>query len=476
MELETPRFLGAFLGSVVGDALGAPFEFQGPGTYRRRFPEPVVGGVGELIGGGSFQWAPGEFTDDTQMALVLATSLLRNHKLLCGDLFARFQLWARHASDVGIQTRAVLSSSLPWDKAALQYYQAHPNNAAGNGALMRTVPVALYFAHASLESCMDAGRVQAGVTHADPSVGWGTALYHGLLHYAVRGIEPLAQLPELLSLLPPELRPRFDEMLSPRWHPRHSSLPNGTVWTCLAQAVWAVRTTTSFEQALVTAIDLGGDTDTVGAVTGGLAGAIYGIQRIPSRWTTYLNGQVRHPEGMQAYELSDLLILGNQLMGVEPSLPSIEPVLPPEEIDPGIYASNLNGMVCAASDMAILSLSRTFGRSNAWPHRRQFFLVDSASAGSNPAIQELLQELVKTIEAFRKNGQRVLIHCHAGRSRTGLALRAWLMYAHRWTEAQARAHVEARWPHLKRWNPSFEQALQRWEQWVFSRSPLPPEP
>ena len=68
--------LGALAGTAVGDALGAPFEFNEPGTYLRTFPTPVVSGTGELIGGGSFDWAPGEFTDDTQMALALAESLV----------------------------------------------------------------------------------------------------------------------------------------------------------------------------------------------------------------------------------------------------------------------------------------------------------------------------------------------------------------------------------------------------------------
>ena len=70
------RALGAILGSAAGDALGAPFEFRAPGEYGRRFPEPVVGGIGEQIGGG-LGWAPGEFTDDTQMAVLQARWRLR---------------------------------------------------------------------------------------------------------------------------------------------------------------------------------------------------------------------------------------------------------------------------------------------------------------------------------------------------------------------------------------------------------------
>jgi ADP-ribosyl-[dinitrogen reductase] hydrolase len=67
---------GALVGAAVGDALGAPFEFKPANTYAQTFPDKVLGGVGEMIGGGAFHWAPGEFTDDTQMALALAESLI----------------------------------------------------------------------------------------------------------------------------------------------------------------------------------------------------------------------------------------------------------------------------------------------------------------------------------------------------------------------------------------------------------------
>jgi len=70
--ITVQRVIGALCGSAVGDALGAPFEFLPAGSYRARFPEPFLGGTGEMCGGGTFNWRVGEFTDDTQMALALA--------------------------------------------------------------------------------------------------------------------------------------------------------------------------------------------------------------------------------------------------------------------------------------------------------------------------------------------------------------------------------------------------------------------
>ena len=99
---------GAFLGSAIGDALGAPFEFGSAGDYASRFPQPVLGGTGEMCGGGHFDWEPGEFTDDTQMALCLAESLVACGGLDPADVWARWHTWAKSAPDVGSITRAAL--------------------------------------------------------------------------------------------------------------------------------------------------------------------------------------------------------------------------------------------------------------------------------------------------------------------------------------------------------------------------------
>ena len=106
------RAAGAILGAAIGDALGAPFEFGPGGQFGARFPGPVIGGVGEMIGGGGFGWAPGEFTDDTQMAMALAESLIRNDGLDLDDLWERFRAWAQSAKDVGIVTSGCPSPTL----------------------------------------------------------------------------------------------------------------------------------------------------------------------------------------------------------------------------------------------------------------------------------------------------------------------------------------------------------------------------
>lgn len=302
------RVAGAVVGSAVGDALGAPFEFGPEGAFRERFPVPGRGG--EMCGGGG--WEPGEATDDTQMAVLVAESLLERGGLDLADVFARFRRWAAaEPKDIGLQTEAVLTGGMPWDQAAAVHFQVS-QRAAGNGALMRASTSAVYFARAGREGTMDAARRLAALTHGDRAAWEGTAVFHELLRIALDGGDPLAALPEVLTQVHPAHRARYATVLAPTWHPDEATEFNGAVWPCLGSAVWALRTTDGFEEALRAAVDLGGDTDTVAAVTGGLAGAYYGLDAVPARWTEPLH--VPLPGfGGRVLRLTDLVGLAGRL-------------------------------------------------------------------------------------------------------------------------------------------------------------------
>jgi ADP-ribosylglycohydrolase len=166
------RVTGAIVGSAVGDALGAPFEFSRERTFSTRFPDPDLGG--EMCGGGG--WDPGEATDDTQMAVHLAESLLECSGLDLPDIFARFQRWAADdPKDIGLQTEDVLTNGLPWDLAAAIHFQT-THRAAGNGSLMRATTSAVYFARAGRQATMSAARRIAALTHGDAAAWEGTAV------------------------------------------------------------------------------------------------------------------------------------------------------------------------------------------------------------------------------------------------------------------------------------------------------------
>lgn len=298
------RALGAVIGSAVGDALGAPFEFGPENAFSARFPAPGHGG--EMCGGGG--WDPGEATDDTQMAVLVAESLLEHGGLELPDVFRRFRRWAAaEPKDIGLQTEAVLSSGDPWDLAAALHFQTN-QRAAGNGALMRAAPSAVYFAPAGRDATMDAARRLSALTHGDRAAWEGTAILHELIRVALTGADPLSALPDTLTAVHPDHRGRYATVLAPDWHPDQATEFNGAVWPCLGSAVWALRTTTSYEEAVRTAIDLGGDTDTVAAVTGALAGAVHGVADIPTRWTEPLHVPLPGFGGriLRATELADL--------------------------------------------------------------------------------------------------------------------------------------------------------------------------
>ncbi|MFD5015794.1 ADP-ribosylglycohydrolase family protein [Streptomyces chartreusis] len=279
------RAIATVVGSAVGDALGAPFEFGPEGAFSARFPE--AGSGGEMCGGGG--WEPGEATDDTQMAVLVAESLLEQGELNPPDIFDRFQRWAAaDPKDIGLQTEDVLTNGMPWDLAAAVHFQVNLR-AAGNGSLMRASTSAVYFARAGQSATMDAARRIAALTHGDRAAWEGTAVFHELIRRALAGIDPCSAIPDVLELIHPDHRQRYATVLAPVWHPDQATEFNGAVWPCLGSAVWALRSTLSFEEAIRAAIDLGGDTDTVAAVTGGLAGAYYGPAAIPACWTEPLH-------------------------------------------------------------------------------------------------------------------------------------------------------------------------------------------
>ncbi len=160
---------------------------------------------------------------------------------------------------------------------------------------------------------MDAARRLAALTHGDPAAWEGSALFHELLRVALDGGDPLAAVPDALAAVHPDHRERWAVVLAPDWHPAAATEFNGAVWPCLGSALWALRTTSCFADALGAAIDLGGDTDTVAAVTGGLAGAVHGAAAIPDRWTRPLH--VPLPGfGDTVLRADDLTLLAGQLL------------------------------------------------------------------------------------------------------------------------------------------------------------------
>ncbi|MCO5969855.1 ADP-ribosylglycohydrolase family protein [Actinoallomurus sp. WRP6H-15] len=288
---QRDRAAGVLLGAACGDALGVPYEFAEP------LPETAVP---EMAGGGLGPYAPGEYSDDTQMQVCVAEVAasgadLRSEEALDG-IAERFLRWFHEgASDVGLQTAGVLAATARADGLSRAMREASADlhrktgRTAGNGSLMRTGVVALSYL-ADPEGLAEAARLVSSLTHFDDLAGdacvlWCSGVRRAVLDATLDGIR------EGLDLLPAERRGHWaawlrDAETGPPW--RFS--PNGFVVPAL-QAAWsAVTCTGSLPDGLVTAVRVGNDTDTVAAIAGAMLGARYGLSAVPAEWRAKVHG------------------------------------------------------------------------------------------------------------------------------------------------------------------------------------------
>jgi ADP-ribosyl-[dinitrogen reductase] hydrolase len=273
------RYAGCLLGLACGDALGGPVEFMSRAEIATAHPK----GLREFIGGGWLLLAPGEITDDTQMTLALARSLVDKGQLDMEDVAARFVVWYRSdPKDIGNTTRAAivnLANGVSWTEAGVRV--ARGGGAAGNGSVMRCAPVALRYRN-DFEALRKASIDSARVTHADPRCTWGAvALNQAIAHLLDGGslsgmIEAAA-----VEIENEETRHR---VLGAANLSTEQIKAGGYVLDTLSAAFWCLSRHDTFEETVVAAVALGDDADTTGAVTGALAGALYGVKAIPERW------------------------------------------------------------------------------------------------------------------------------------------------------------------------------------------------
>lgn len=463
---QSNRAIGIIVGSAVADALGAPFEFGEPGMYSERFPEPVLGGTGEMVGGGGFGWAPGEFTDDTQMALALAAAIEEAGGFDAATVWRHFRVWAATANDVGITTRYALSNESHVG-ASRDAHDKTRGRSGSNGAVMRIAPVAAYGVRLGRDETFRLAVDQAGLTHFDPVAAAAAAfvaevaratVVHGDFEAAVGGAFELLSTSSLADVFAEQLAP----CLAADWNPFDDLGPsNGSARTATAQALWVVRHADNFHDAIVAAIEIGGDTDTVAAIAGVMAGARFGYQAIPSRWTTYVNGTVDGPDGTRRYDLQDLVDLARRLIGRGDSDPNPAPFhrVFDKVHDKGVWAANLGGAQDAPSHLAVVSMCHTEGTMSTRPLRRQVYMIDQPEPDQNPSLHAAVLDVVDSIDAFLDDGHEVLVHCHGGASRTTLALRAWYMRTHGVDHAVARDWVSRSWPLFDPHNQTFNAFL-----------------
>ncbi|MBY4403499.1 ADP-ribosylglycohydrolase family protein [Rhodococcus fascians] len=293
---QRDRARGVLLGTAVGDALGAGHEFGYP------TPETAIA----MIGGGAFDWAPGEWTDDTSMALCVASALEIGGDV--DEVAANFRAWfAVNPPDVGNQTRKVLSQRASTGSEMAAVAASLTGRTGGNGSLMRTAPVALAYLD-DVTGCRAAAERISALTHSDPRAGqacqlWSHAIRHAVLHGTYDGIADFLRHEE------PDVRDFWQPLLGSAREGEPTDFPeNGWVVHALQTAWWAIHRAADASLPLPAALELcvraGGDTDTTAAIAGGLLGARWGASAVPTQWRELVHG---YP-GLRADDLDRIAI------------------------------------------------------------------------------------------------------------------------------------------------------------------------
>ncbi|PUA30180.1 MAG: ADP-ribosylglycohydrolase [Cellvibrio sp. 79] len=280
------RFRGSLLGLAIGDALGTTLEFS---------PRAADELHTEIIGGGPFNLKAGEWTDDTSMALCLAHSLIRSNGFSAQDQMELYQAWWRDGFlssngkcfDIG---NTILQALRSFEISNNPISGSADEFSAGNGALMRVAPAALFFASNCTDAIEKAGE-SSKTTHGNVQSIDACRYYAGLILGAINGkskedilsscYSPVADVWKYFPLCD-QVRMVAEGTFKNK--NREQIKSSGYVIDSMEAALWAFYNTNTFEEGLIRAVNLGGDSDTIGAIYGQLAGAYYGEPNIPFRY------------------------------------------------------------------------------------------------------------------------------------------------------------------------------------------------
>jgi ADP-ribosyl-[dinitrogen reductase] hydrolase len=276
---DLDRYRGCLLGLAVGDAIGTTVEFKARGSF-----PPVT----DMVGGGAFNLQPGQWTDDTSMALCLAESLVEKNGFDAHDQMNRYLDWYENGYwsstgkcfDIGNATRQALEKFKATGKPMSG--SSHPSS-AGNGSLMRLAPIPMFYAPSQIRAQTFAGK-SSRTTHGAKECVEACKLFAGMLVSALAGQEKETILFEhgVAGVVSEKIAAiaRGEYKLKTAQHIRG----NGYVADALEAALWCFWTTDTFSEAILAAANLGDDADTTAAICGQVAGAYYGQSGIPIPW------------------------------------------------------------------------------------------------------------------------------------------------------------------------------------------------
>ena len=434
---QRDRALGVILASAAGDALGAPYEFHPPIADT----EDIV-----MAGGGSFGWEPGEWTDDTSMAIVILEAMSKGDALAdeatLDQIVEGWRYWCKDAKDAGLQTRRVLAQlDVATAKNVLQISRElheRTGHTAGNGSLMRTGPVGIATLESAEQTAINA-RTISTLTHFDQDAGdacvlWCLAIRHTVLN---------GELDIRVGL------PHLDEAAQQRWaglileaeqnEPKYFA-KNGWVihafqaaWSAIHKVMNVASEELDFEAdrlrlGLEFAIRAGYDTDTVAAIAGSLLGARYGSTAVPAAWRLKMHGW----PGITEKQLGAMTYLA--LNGGAPDSQGWPGVSKfdysdfPERFelvnhphDAGLWLGGVDSLANLPSSVtAVVSLCRV-GNGEVplqIAESVEILLIDSASPTKNMNLAFTFADTASAIKQLRDRGHEVFLHCVQSQSRT----------------------------------------------------------
>ncbi len=438
---QIDRGCGVLLASVVGDALGAGYEFD-------RAP---YDGWPAMIGGGLGNFAPGEWTDDTAQAIAIATVAATGADLRTTEaldaIAAGFAMWfADDPSDVGMQTRHVLglagrhATAAEMAAAAQTVHTRSGGRSAGNGSLMRTAPVALAHLY-DPNALVEAAKAISALTHYDPIAGEGSALWCLMIRHAIlHGTFPTSD--DVLPLLGDTVLDWGEVLAKAESTPPEVFTENGWVVGAL-QAAWSAIQHTPvpnempclhLQHALATAIGIGHDTDTVAAIAGALLGARWGASAVPQEWQGLLHGW-GHPlaDDQRTSGASTLNALATlTLRGGKPDSTGwptgahvdysgwgLLGTCAPHPHAEGVWIGDAGALDALPDEIdAVVSLCRIGTQQIPAGAISHVVRLLDTNPEDNPNLDFVIDDAARVTLHLRDQGHRVFVHCVAAQSRT----------------------------------------------------------
>ncbi|HEX8351199.1 MAG TPA: ADP-ribosylglycohydrolase family protein [Hymenobacter sp.] len=452
----------ALLGLAVGDALGVPVEFTSRATRQR---DPVT----NMRAYGTHHQPAGTWSDDASLTFCLAEALTENYSVrqLASNCLRWVEqgFWTPHGRvfDIGITTREALYQLTKLDKNASPMVGGKDEISNGNGALMRILPLAFYRITDALQTRFQRIQEASAITHGHVRSAIACFLYLEMASYLRQGLGPQAAYAQLCKYAPAQMAElelaekeinRFQRILDGTLpalpEPRIAS--SGYVVHTLEAALWCLLKHETYASTVLAAVNLGEDTDTTGAVVGGLAGIWYGERNIPKEWLEVLARR------------DDIEKLANRMAKIcAPALPRPIPnsYWATEHVLGCEYPGDLKEEKARAKLTALLAAGITDFYDLTEPHELksyEFLLQEVASETGRivtyrrfpirdvdvpnlATLETILAALADTVSS----GRKAAVHCWGGIGRTGTVIGCYLVRAQHLSGDQALATIAELW-------------------------------